>query len=622
MRRPKPTWRDVWAWAAVAALLPLVAFTRGAPRGEAVAEDFDFLQRALLAPSNSLLDGGGSSAFWRPLSHQLYYELFGELILNSPRMIAAIHLVLLGVAVVLLYRVFREWWPGPVAAAAASFPLLAESTRTLVCWPSHFVDLGAFLFSALALHEAAFRRLPTALLALVAALLCKEVALLTALLLPFMPGVADDRRGRLRVLVGCGLVAVAWAAVYLWVRRHAGLELPHGLERDPALLATPLPARLMWAVWNSLRASFSLSLAPGPLDAPVAIATLALLGVAAFVLTRDAAARRRLAGARPWLVWGGVWCVVGWAGLATIFPLWAPNRSQFGSLGLGVGAVVLAGAAHPGLVAGLVIVRLGAFALAPGTPATISVEPDRRGAFMDYTRLCRLQRLMQEARARLDARYRFLPRGATIGFHTLPLSAEYAFGGPLAVQAWYRDTTLRWIDYDDFKLAPQRPVTTFLSYQVGHSPEVVLLDPDALRMQLAGLDDLRAGRWSQSIAALDRADSLLTDTAAVVFRGDNAGRRAYCWARLLRWDRAEPEARRALAIAREDVGARYVIALTHAARHQFPRAEAQLDTLLAMAPDHEEAKELRTAIAQAEQLERKSVPVRQHDRHGTTSADF
>ena len=616
MSRRRFAWLDPWVFVTLAALLPLALATRDAPRGEPVAEDFDFLHRALLEPSHSLLDGGGSTAFWRPLSHQAYYALFGETILSEPRTVAGLHLALLGLAALLLYRAFRQHWPGQMAAAAATFPLLAESTRTLVCWPSHFVDLGAFLFAAIAIHEATFRRLLTTLLALLAALLCKEVALLAALLLPFMPGVADDRRERMRLVIGCWLVALAWAAAYLWVRRHAGLELPHGLERDPAILAVPLHARLLWAVWNSVRAIFSLSLVAGSIDVPLAAALLAWLCGAATVLALSAGARRRLRRAGGWVVWGGAWCLVGWAGLASIFPLWAPNRSQFGSLGFGVGAIAAAGTVHPLLVTGLVALRLGAFALAPGTPATIAMEPDRRGAFMDYTKLCRLQRLMEVARGRLEARYRFLPRGATIGFHNLPLSSEYAFGGPKALQVWYRDTTLRWIDYDDFKRHPEQPVTTFLSYQMNHSPEVVLLDPDALRMQIAGIERLKAGEWQESIAALRAADSLQSDTSAVVFRGDNAGRRAYCWAYLQQWERAELEARRALAVAPEDVGARYVVALVHATRSEYPYAGAQLDTLLAIAPTHQEGRELRDALEKLGRLPANTT----HERGGTAAA--
>ncbi|MFM7231111.1 MAG: hypothetical protein ACKO3S_03940, partial [bacterium] len=52
-------WRDPWVWCAAASAIPLALAMRGAPWGEPVAEDFDFLHRALLQGMGTLLDGGG-----------------------------------------------------------------------------------------------------------------------------------------------------------------------------------------------------------------------------------------------------------------------------------------------------------------------------------------------------------------------------------------------------------------------------------------------------------------------------------------------------------------------------------------------------------------------------------
>src|SRR5439155_4065361 len=93
-----PLHRDRWAWASVLAVLPLVIHAWGAPLGEAVAEDFDFLHRVFFSRTHTLLDGGGSSAFWRPLAHQLYYETLGPLILSHPGLVATLHVVLLALA--------------------------------------------------------------------------------------------------------------------------------------------------------------------------------------------------------------------------------------------------------------------------------------------------------------------------------------------------------------------------------------------------------------------------------------------------------------------------------------------------------------------------------------------
>src|SRR5262249_20610732 len=150
LRAPTPPLaKDPWAWLTLLALGPAIVHSLGAPLGEAVAEDFDFLRSALLERRHGFFEGGGSMAFWRPLAHQIYYSLLGETILSHPRIIAALHAVLLSVGSLLLYRVLRRSWPGPHAAAAAAFPLFLESVRELIAWPSHFVDLGSFFFAVL-----------------------------------------------------------------------------------------------------------------------------------------------------------------------------------------------------------------------------------------------------------------------------------------------------------------------------------------------------------------------------------------------------------------------------------------------------------------------------------------
>ncbi len=172
-----PLARDPWAWASgLAVALPL-AHAWGAPLGEPVAEDFDFLHHVLFSPSHGLLDGGGSKSFWRPVAQQLYYQGLGGLMLSHPGAVAALHTLLLGLATLLLYRALRRVWPGPWAALAASFPLLSESSRQLIAWPGHSADLGVWLFTAIAVHEPSRERLWTMLAALLAALLSKEVAI-------------------------------------------------------------------------------------------------------------------------------------------------------------------------------------------------------------------------------------------------------------------------------------------------------------------------------------------------------------------------------------------------------------------------------------------------------------
>ena len=106
--------------------------------------------------------------------------------------------------------------------------------------------------------------------------------MVAVLLLPWLPGNLA-RRQRTRWAVVFGVLLLAWGCAYLFVRHSAHLALPHGIEQDPALLATPLAARLAWALRGSVRAIASLTLLPDPHDAlalAFGIGLLACLGLA------------------------------------------------------------------------------------------------------------------------------------------------------------------------------------------------------------------------------------------------------------------------------------------------------------------------------------------------------
>jgi tetratricopeptide (TPR) repeat protein len=473
----------------------------------------------------------------------------------------------------------------------------------LITWPSQFGDLGAFLFSMLALHEASRQRMRSALPALALALLCKEAAVVTAVLLPFMPGVAGDRPGaRARWLAGSGGVLVAWAAAYSWVRSHAGLELPHGLERDSALLATPLPARLGWAWSNSLGAIHSLTARPAPGDMLVYAVLALLIAMALGMVARGGAARERLARHRRWILWGLAWFLLAAASLAPIYPLWAPVRSQFASVGWGICAISLLAVARPALAGVLVGLRLLLLLASPGPPRWITPEVIDRGASVDFGRISRIQLLMEESRRCLTRRFPVLAPGAIVGFRDLPLSTEYAFGSGRAVEAWYADTSLTWVSAPQFETDTSRVPVALIDYQPEQRPQVVLLDPAALLWQKRGVESLTRGEWTEAIAEFDRSDAAQRDGQAVVFLGDTAGRRSYCLAQLRRFPEAEREARRALRASARDTGARLVLAITLAARKANRAALGQLDSLLALSPHDEEALALARQLRETESV--------------------
>ena len=596
--------RDRWAWASALAVLPIVIHAWGAPLGEAVAEDFDFLHRVLFSRTHTLLDGGGSTAFWRPVAHQLYYETFGGLIMNHPGVLATLHVLMLAFASLLLYRSFRQAWPGPAAMVVATFPLLSESTRTVISWPSHFVELGVWMFTAIAIHETVARRLWSTLIAVLAALLCKEVAVVSAVLLPWMPGLGPRGiKSRLRWQAALAALTGLWALAYITIRHRAHLVLPHQLETRADVVATPLISRLWWAAANSVRALFSLPAVETPWVQPVMIAAGILLALALIiVLVRvGATGIRNLRQHRylPLGAWGFAWFVAASVTLVPIFPIWAPNRSGYGSLGFGVAAAALASAAHPALLAALVALRLTAFALSPGPPAIIVDKVPQAGAFMDFERLARLQMLMRETRLMLKANYPTLPPGAQVGQHYLPRLAEYAYGGSKALQVWYRDSTLRWVRYADFVPHPDTPLAVIAEFQPHSKPQMAPVNTQAMRYFLAALDSMNRQKFSLGLAGLARAESLQSDTNARVFRGEIWGERASCLVFLLRPEEAMDWAIRGIGLWPENVYAQFALGCLAYQRGDLEVAVAKLDSVLRFSSTYSAAREVRKRALEA-----------------------
>ncbi len=587
-----PVLRDPWAWASAAGALPLLAKCIGAPLGEPVAEDFDFLHRALFHGMGTLLDGGGSQMFWRPLAHQVYYAVMGRMVLAHPTTVGLIHAACLALGAWLLYRVFRIGMEGPVAAVAATFPLLAESTRTIVGWPTQFVDCGLFLFSSLALYETSRRRLPTALAALLAALLCKELAVVTAALMPLLPG-PRSRRERRREALAVGALVLAWGATYLAVRHAAHLELPHGLERGTAGLLAPFA----WALAASLRAVASLAIARGPMDVPALAGALLLLAAAMLAWAFSGAVRARLAARRAWMAWGLAWFAAATVSLTPIYPVWQPNRSQIGSVGLGAALAPALAEAHPALAGGLVVLRLGLLALAPGAERRTSGDPPATGAFMDFARLTRLQHYMRITRTLLREKYPHLPAHSYVVLENMPHVLLYAFGGDRAVQVWTGDTTLRTVTINTFQSNRALPVGCVLEYQPWASTELVDLDLQALIALEDGYALLLRRQFDAALASLARADSLERDPRKVVFRAATVGLVAFAYATSGRYDEARRQANRALVIYPHNRNARIVLAADAERMGRLEEAEAQLDTIQADDPSDAKAAAMRGEIA-------------------------
>jgi tetratricopeptide (TPR) repeat protein len=125
-----------------------------------------------------------------------------------------------------------------------------------------------------------------------------------------------------------------------------------------------------------------------------------------------------------------------------------------------------------------------------------------------------------------------------------------------------------------------RKTATVVEYQDRREKEVALVEPDAMRALLHALDDLNAGRLAAGLAGLAAAESLLSDTAAVVFRGSVLGKRAYALIELGRVAEAEAIARRAVELYPAEEEGHFSLARVHLDNGRLIEARAELLILL------------------------------------------
>lgn len=589
-----PLVRDPWLWAALSVVALLVARAWGAPFGEPVADDFDHLHHVLFSRDHSWWGGGGSSSFWRPLAYQGYYGLLSNVILNHPAWIAALHIAFIALCIVLVYDIARRQVAPPLAVIAATFPWLVESARALLMVPVHFVDLGLVTFSVIAWRAAEAGRLLPSLVALLAAFLCKESAIATAVVLPWLARVRPGS-GRRSWVLGVAAVAVAWAVAYVVARSRFALTLPHGLESglSPALFVQG--ERYAWAIAGTLRALASLPARAATYEPSVVIATLLICGAAGVMFATSAAARTRLSSARAAIAVGFLWGALASATLLTVYPVWSPERVVFAAMGPGLAVTALLGAAHRALPVALLVLRLVTFAAAPAAPDRVTLLPPERGAFVDFERLARLQRLMVEARTTLRREFPSLAHGAGVAMLHPPYMADYA-AGDKALQVWYHDSTLRWLRWDRMAAADGRTAHGALEFQAAATPPFRRIEPEALRLLFVAGGLEGASQYQAAVDTLVRADSVQRDREAHHLLGRILGLEAWCLGSVGRVAEAESLARQSLAIAPENAHGHLSLCAILNARGEWAASLKHLDTLETWYPGYPVAVEMRKGI--------------------------
>jgi tetratricopeptide (TPR) repeat protein len=181
----------------------------------------------------------------------------------------------------------------------------------------------------------------------------------------------------------------------------------------------------------------------------------------------------------------------------------------------------------------------------------------------------------------------------------------YAFGGDRAVQVWYRDSTLSMVNYTRLNQDTTLSMVAGVQFQPGAETPIVLLPPEALRAQDRAYRLIAAHEWSAGFEPLALADSMTPDPRYVVFHGDNAGYRAFALVQLHRYDEAEAEARRSLALIPTGRNGLLVLGTVLGMRGRFEEALQRIDLLLQLEPGMAMAQRLRTSIVAARDAERR-----------------
>jgi hypothetical protein len=495
VRRAAPWWL-----LGALALLPLLWAARSPVLGVPVADDYLFLAE-LRRGVPDLFGPMGAAWYWRPVSRQLYYLLFGPWLVETHWLGPLVAALLLLALYALLYRVARRRFDPAVAAAIAAFPLLAEPARVLLAWPSAAQHLLGAVFAALAVERAlaaaARSRLAPAVAGAAAllALLSNEAA---AVVLPALPLVAWFRHRTRAEALRWGAAALAvgalWAAGYAIARAH-GSALPDGTVGG-GLSWRGLAAVLLQA----LVAQFGHEAVPPALATPLLVAAAALLAAGA-ALSLRAAARARIARAAPGLLGGLAWFAVAVAPLALLLPDWNAWRTTIAALGLAVALGGWLALAWRPLAFVLVALRLAALLSSQPAPAVVADVPPTGPSSFSFARLIRLQRVVESTRRTLRAEAPRLPAGAVVRYGDLPLLAEVGFNGANALHAWHGDTTLAWRGFGG-PAGVRARTDVLLEYEHDWPWPAVRVAPGAMRLFAEAYDAGLAGR-------LVDADSLL-----------------------------------------------------------------------------------------------------------------
>jgi hypothetical protein len=223
--------------------------SRSPTLGIPVADDYGLLDQIEFHPPLDWLGPFGSPYYWRPIGRQLYFLLLAPTMVERPGVSVVVHGCLLMTLAVALYSAARRRFTPPVAAALASFPLLAEPSRILFAWPT-CENLSATVCVAVAANETLAGRRLTAGIAALASVLCHESATIGLLLLPVL---GWWRTKRLTDLAAWGAIAAAVAAIEVAGTRRGSHSRNEHADRRRRWIAAIHSAGLCCPGWSPSR---------------------------------------------------------------------------------------------------------------------------------------------------------------------------------------------------------------------------------------------------------------------------------------------------------------------------------------------------------------------------------
>jgi hypothetical protein len=559
---------------------------------------------ARLGGPASLWSGGGSKAFWRPIPHQLYYLVMAPRFYSAPWLVPLLHGAVLCAIGYMLIATLRHRLGMAAAGCVAGFLLLSEPARSLLTWPSHFVELSFLFGLALAVCAAEAGWVLLAGCAFAATLLCKETALLAVPLIALVPSRRLHRGSRLRLLIALGLIGLVWCLAYAHARSAYHLIPPPSITLAPPALAHSALTRIAWVAGRCTLVALGLDAPSHPVRSILMLAYAALAAIVLVILLL----RSRVRPCRfdsSLIAWSTGWIALFAAGLIVTYPAWAAHRALVVGIGIGALLVSILEPIHAALPVCLVGIKLVALLVSPSAPRFVGVLPPSPDAFLDYQRLARLQILARDMRLELKHACPVLPRYSLVVERDFPYATTYALGGSNALRAWYADTTLAWRGYEAFLADTTLHPVCLVEAEDRARPAVSIVPGDALMCQIRGDAALAGTDTLLALSLFDRALSHAMAGRMPTFEASCRYRRAICLAGLGRLASAEVEARRAARVPLYEGDARFLLALVLADEGRLQEALDETSRILAVEPMNDRAGQLRLGLSRALQSRRR-----------------